>query len=412
MRNVFLVAKREYLEKIRSRSFRISTILVPVLMVGLMAFSTHSSRSFNAGKHIAIVADSPVLANDIRRELLADKDEQTNVEVFAPATAEDEAAQMQRVHSRAISGLLWIEDSSSSAPKVRYFSESLGDLGRLGNALNRGLASQRLTDRGMKQEQADALLKWVRIDQVHLGADGKGGKDSGTEPILKATLMALLMLMPIVLYGMDIARSIVEEKASRIFEVMLSVASADDILAGKLVGLGCVGLTQVAIWMVAASVFTGPAVAGLMLTGSISLHFTWMDAVYFPVFFVLGFLLFSALFSGLAATCETAQDLQMFMPLIAVPVWLSFGLLPFLASNPGSNWAVAGSLFPLTAPFVMMERLALQQPPIWQFALSIAILALTIWAVVRLASRLYRVGILMYGKRATLPEILRWLRYS
>jgi ABC-2 type transport system permease protein len=129
---------------------------------------------------------------------------------------------------------------------------------------------------------------------------------------------------------------------------------------------------------------------------------------------VLGFFLYSAFFSGLAATCETAQDLQMYMPLAIIPSWTAFAILPFLLNNPNSPWVVAASLFPPTAPLVMVPRLGMLAAPYpyWQVALSIALLIVSIWAVIWFASRLYRIGILMYGKRATLPEILRWLRYS
>lgn len=102
----------------------------------------------------------------------------------------------------------------------------------------------------------------------------------------------------------------------------------------------------------------------------------------------------------------------MYMPLAAAPVWLSFGLIPLLLSDSNSFWSIAASFFPPTAPFVMMLRMGLEQPPVWQFAVSIALMLISVWAVLWFSSRLYRVGILMYGKRATLPEILRWLRYS
>ena len=127
---------------------------------------------------------------------------------------------------------------------------------------------------------------------------------------------------------------------------------------------------------------------------------------------MLGFFLYSAFFSGLAATCETAQELQMYMPLAVIPVWISFGIIPFLLTNPSSAVAVAASIFPATAPFVMIPRMGLEMPPLWQIAASIGLLILSIWAVLWFSSRLYRVGILMYGKRATLPELVRWLRYS
>ncbi len=211
---------------------------------------------------------------------------------------------------------------------------------------------------------------------------------------------------------MNVARSIIQEKTSRIFEVMLAIAKPSDMLAGKLIGVGAVGLTQIAIWLAAAVVIFFSPFAAALLTGELSLHFSWTEGILFPVYFVLGYLLYSSLFAGLAATCETEQELQMYMPLAAAPTWLSFALIVVIMNDSNSIWALAASFFPPTAPIVMFLRMASEIPPLWQFAVSIALMVLSIWAVLWFSSRLYRVGILMYGKRATVPELLRWLRYS
>jgi ABC-2 type transport system permease protein len=149
-----------------------------------------------------------------------------------------------------------------------------------------------------------------------------------------------------------------------------------------------------------------------MMTGDFTIQVSWTETVLFPVYFVLGYLLYSALFAGLAATCETEQELQMYTPLAAVPVWLSFALIALIMNDSNSFWSVAASLFPPTAPIIMFLRMAAEMPPIWQFAASIGLLMASIWGVLWVSTRLYRVGILMYGKRATLPELLRWLKYS
>jgi ABC-2 type transport system permease protein len=223
--------------------------------------------------------------------------------------------------------------------------------------------------------------------------------------------MALLLSMTTMIYGMNVARSIIQEKTSRIFEVMLSAAKPSDLLAGKLIGVGAVGLTQIAIWVVAAAGI-GTAFAAPLLAGKLDLHFSWVEGVLFPVYFVLGYLLYASLFAGLAASCETEQELQMYTPLAALPIWLSFALIVMVVNNPNSILSIAASMFPPTAPIIMMLRLGSQRPPDWQFAASIALMILSIWAVLWVSARLYRVGILMYGKRATIPELLRWLRYS
>jgi ABC-2 type transport system permease protein len=278
--------------------------------------------------------------------------------------------------------------------------------------LNRAVANQRLVASGVKQADIDAALKSITIDTFQLNKEGQIGESKGAAPFYKSLLMILLLSMPIMLYGLDMARAIIEEKTSRIFEVMLSVARADDLLAGKMVGVGAVGLTQMLIWTIAASLFMGSALAASALTGDFALHFSLMEGLLFPVYFVLGFALFSAMFSGLAATCETSQDLQKFMALAIIPLYLSIGLLFVLLRDPNSVWSVAATLCPFTAPYIVLPRLGMTVVPLWQLGASIVLLILTTWAMLWFSSRLYRVGILMYGKRATIPELLRWLRYS
>ena len=415
MRNILLIARREYLEQIHGRAFMFSTVLVPLLIVALLGWSSMSDRKAVAGKHLAIAADNAEIANRVRYEMLSDKDARFDVELVAPATQQDVAALLKQVHDKSIDGLLSINTSSDGAVTATYTSLSSGgfaNIGGLQNALNRGLIDERMIARGIKPVDADELLKRVSVETLQLNQQGVTEQSKGSTPFYKAVLMAFLLSMPIMLYGLDMASAIIEEKNSRIFEVMLSITRADDLLAGKLVGVGAVGLTQIAIWMAAATLFLGSSLAATVLTGNLDIHFSLMEGLFFPVYFVLGFALFSTLFSGLAATCETSQDLQKFMPLAIIPLYLSMGILPFLLKDPNSVWSVAATLFPLTAPYVMLPRMGLEAVPLWQLAASLGLLILAIWATLWISSRLYRVGILMYGKRATLPELVRWLRYS
>jgi ABC-2 type transport system permease protein len=176
--------------------------------------------------------------------------------------------------------------------------------------------------------------------------------------------------------------------------------------------VGGVGITQIAIWLAGASVFMGTSLAAELLTGDLSIHFSWLEGIFFPIYFVLGFALFSAIFSGLAATCETASDLQKFMWVAIIPLYTAMGMLGVMVRDPNSAWSIATTLCPLTSPYTMLPRMGMAVVPLWQIAVSVGLLLLSIWGVLWFSSRLYRVGILMYGKRATLPEIIRWLRYS
>jgi ABC-2 type transport system permease protein len=258
----------------------------------------------------------------------------------------------------------------------------------------------------------DALLKKIEIETKQVNTEGREVKSNAMTSFFKGYLMAILLLMTTMIYGLNVARSVIQEKTSRIFEVMLAIAKPGDMLAGKLIGTGLVGLTQIGIWAVVGGAIAGSALAGPILSGSLSIQFSWAEGILFPIYFVLGYLLNASLFAGLAATCETEQELQMFTPLAALPTWISFGMIMIVVNNPNSLLSIGASLFPATAPIIMMLRMGSQTPPLWQFAASIGLMLLSIWGTLWFSSRLYRIGILMYGKRATLPEILRWLRYS
>jgi ABC-2 type transport system permease protein len=415
MHSILLVAKREYLEQIRGRAFKISTIALPLMVAVLLAFSYYMGHKANTGRHIAIVADDAFLANQVRQQMLDDKEAQYTVDVAAPASSAQRDELQRQVRAKAIDGVLAIDSSDPNKITATFTSLSAADVsanGDLQSALNRGVIKERMTGKGMTQADADAMLSRVSIEALQLDKDGKIGKSNGKVIVIKSTLMLLLLSIPIMLYGLDMARAIIEEKTSRIFEVMLSVAKPGDLLAGKLLGVGGVGITQIAIWVLGASAFMGTTLAAALLTGDIAIRFSLAEAICFPIYFVLGFALFSAIFSGLAATCETAQDLQKFMWVAIVPLYTSMGLLGVMVNDPNSAWAVAATLCPLTSPYVTIPRMGMAVVPFWQIALSVFLLVLTIWGVLWFSSRLYRVGILMYGKRATLPELLRWLRYS
>lgn len=415
MRNILLVAKREYREQIRGRAFLLSTILLPALFACVFGVGYLSSLSLGSGKHLAIVSDDPALAANIKTRLERKKESKTVVDLYAPATAADRAKLNDQLKSKSIDALLVVESSSSGLPTVTYTSPSAGDFvtgGRMESAVNDALVKEKLTAGSIQSSEADALLKGVKIDTFQIKKDGSIVKSNAIASFYKGYVMAILLSMTTIIYGLNVARSIIQEKTSRIFEVMLSISKPGDLLAGKLIGVGAVGLTQILIWVVAGAAIIATPMATAQMTGQFEVHFSWVEAVLFPTYFVLGYFLNSSLFAGLAATCETEQELQMFTPLAAVPVWLSFALVLIVVNDSNSTVSILASFFPPCAPIIMFLRMGSQIPPFWQFAVSIGLMLLSIWGVLWFSARLYRIGILMYGKRATLPEIMRWIRYS
>ena len=414
MRSIWLVAKREYLEQVRGRAFKMTTFGVPAIFAAIIGIGYLSSLNLGAGKHLAVASSDPLLATEIKGQLTGDKDAKAKVDVLA-ATDLNHNQLIDEVRKKDLDGFLWVETPAGQAPTAAYTSQSSGDFitgARMKEAVNHALLDAKLQGGGLQHDAADNLVKGIPLETFQVKKDGSVVKSNATASFWKGYVMAILLSMTTMLYGMNVARSIIQEKTSRIFEVMLAIARPSDMLAGKLIGVGAVGLTQIAIWLVAGAILIGTPMAASFLSGDLAVHISTVETVLFPVYFLLGYLLYSSLFAGLAATCETEQELQMYMPLAAVPVWLSFSLIMVVINDSNSIWAVAASLFPPTAPIIMFLRMASQIPPIWQFVASIGLLVVSIWVVLWISAKLYRVGILMYGKRATLPELVRWLRYS
>jgi ABC-2 type transport system permease protein len=414
MRDALLIAKREYLEQIRSKTFKVTTILIPVLFIFIFGSAFLAMKKSGVGRRVAIASNDVELASNLQRDLLSDKAAQMQVEVIAPATSSDHEALLKQVETKQLDGFLWLEAKPGEAPTSVYESRSSGDFTtqeRLLSALNEAVMQQQLSTRGVSQAEIESLTKKINIKTLQF-SNGKAAHSDAVSSLITAYVMAFLLTFTCVTYGMNVGRSVIEEKTSRVFEVMLASVEAKDLLAGKLIGVGFVGLTQLGIWLVAGALISSSAIAARFMTGDMTLHVSAFEIVLFCVYFVLGYLLYSSLFAGLGSTVESAQEFQQYTPLAAVPVWLSFSLMTYIVGNPNSIWAIAVSMFPPCAPITMFLRMSSQFPPLWQIGLSILFMVLAIMLVLWFSSRLYRVGILMYGKKADIPEILRWLRYS
>src|SRR5579864_1314574 len=298
MRNLMLIARREYLEQIRGRAFKVTTVLVPALF-GLVIFIMYlSGRSASGAKHILIASNDAALAADVRDQLAAHSESKSQFEVQAPVTAGDRAALVGQVRNKSIDGFLWVDAPPGQSPKAVYESQSSGDFitdARLGTALNHALVRRRIASTGIPEGNIEAMLKDVDIDTLQVNREGKEVKSNAMSSFWKGYVMAILLSMTTMIYGMNVARSIIQEKTSRIFEVMLAITKPSDMLAGKLIGVGAVGLTQIAIWVVLGAVILSYPAALLTISGTLSIHITWVEGILFPVYFLLGYLLYASL---------------------------------------------------------------------------------------------------------------------
>jgi len=416
MRDALLLAQREYLERIRSKAFRISTVLIPLSFAAVFYLSALSIRSASGDHHLVVASNDADLAASVRTELTSGKDSQVTVAVMAPATTADLKALMAQVESKQIDGYLWlVETPGQSQPEVTYVSRSSADyagLGHLENAIGNALVREELVKRGMAVEAVGDLLKGVNIATKQV-KNGELVSGDSAKHFWGAYIMAFLLYFSVVFYGVNVAQSVVGEKASRVYEVLLASVRPESLMLGKLVGVGGAGLTQMAIWAVLALVLSGSSMAASLGPGGLASYgVTPLKLVFFVMYFVLGFLFYSALSAGFGATVGSEQEVQQFGMLIALPQTVGFVLMPYILGNPNSPAAVLLSLLPPWTPIVMILRMAAMAVPWYQLLLSVVLMIAAIVCLLWGASRIYRVGILMYGKRPTLPEMLRWMRYS
>ncbi|MFZ0389237.1 MAG: ABC transporter permease, partial [Calditrichia bacterium] len=230
------------------------------------------------------------------------------------------------------------------------------------------------------------------------------------EEYVISMVFLFLLYMTLILYGQTIMRSIIEEKTSRIVEVLLSSANSFQLLMGKLLGVGSVGLVQYVLWSVLASVgfIIGTAsVPNLSDVFSISP----MIMFYFILFFIIGYFTFSTLYAAAASLSSDMQDMQSLSMIVTILVIIPFVVSFAIVRNPTSDLSQVLSFIPFFTPLLMFMRISLVTPPLWEILLAIGINLVTIVGIIWLSARIFRIGILMTGKRPTLPEVIRWVRY-
>ena len=268
---------------------------------------------------------------------------------------------------------------------------------------------RRLEREGIDYARVSELTRGVSLGMRQVTSSGRVEKRDMTSEWGAVFVFVMILYMSLLTWGMAISRGIIEEKGSRVVEVLLSSLRPVDLMIGKVVGIGAAGFTQLAIWAVAGLVLTAygaAAAAGLMSHVHVDpWAFAWM-----LLFYVLGFLLYAAVFSVVGSMCSTEQDAQQLQGLITLPMVLPIMFLMLIIQNPNGVFAAVLSIVPLTAPMVMLARIVLFDPPAWQVAASLVVLVASIYGAVAFSARVFRVGILMTGKRPSLREVVRWYR--
>ncbi len=458
-----LVAQREYLTRVRKRAFIILTVLVPLLVVGFGLFVGKIAQSDETTEIVDVRDESGL---NIARRLVSTPQLQ-----FLPVggtLAEAKRSFQQQQHA----GLLYLPVglSENDPQGVQFFGKgniSLGKESRVSTALTNAFAELKMQKSGLTQVQLDQLRAKVPLNSVSVDETGKEKDSNSGVTTGIASVLAVLIYFFIFLYGVQIMRGVGEEKSSRIMEVMLSSVKPFDLMMGKIVGVAAVGLTQFLLWgvlswgassivlplvmgpdkpaktEVAAAPASGGSSVGTSSTtaspiagaaaasaeqmnpakraGVVGSLFDMIGKLNIPigtivfgfiVYFLGGYLLYGALFGAVGAAVDDQTDTQQFMFPITMPLILSYIVgFSVILRNPDGPVAFWMSMIPFTSPVAMVIRLPFGVPA-WQLALSMFLLVLGFIGTVWVAARIYRVGILMYGKKVTYKELSKWMFYK
>jgi ABC-2 type transport system permease protein len=444
-RKLLAVIRREYLQQVRTKGFWIATILIPTIGLGIVFIQVLLAKSMVAKGRIGVVDMTsriyePFVA-EYAREGDRDPDEAkdkvpdkagslgrqrkptlpTKIEFFRVEATPESLPEVRRklnldVQKEKIKAYLVLDHNTLENGMVEWRAQSVkADMvmrEKIGALLSRAVTKERLKDRGVDPEVYEKARIWITVDPHEAKeVESEASKNAGFNLAVSGVFFFLIYIS-IFIYGAQIMRGVLEEKNNRIVEVLISSVRPTDLMLGKIVGIGLVGLTQYAIWGALAVLASLPGVVAMLGMAEGLPPIPGLTIAAFIVFFLLGYFLYAALYAALAAPFNNEQEAQQLLMIPTMLLVLASTTWFFAFNQPNGAMAVALSFFPLTSPLLMFMRISVQPPPAWQIALSVALLGVSVWATAWLAGRIYRIGILMYGKKPTIPEIFRWIRQA
>lgn len=425
MKKLLVVLEREYMERVRTRWFLVATIFGPVFFGAIMFLPAWMANRSEASADVARIRIldatgtnlGQLVATELGGGILGDTSSAKVAIVMPDALAEAESIATRDVRARAIRGYLVLDEGTLEGRGSRYAGVNatvLADMRRIENAVSRELIGLELSRAGISTVEADRV-KRLRggLRSERLSLTGRGG--SGRVNIMFAMIVGILLYMTILMYGQNVLRGVIEEKQTRVAEVVVSSVRPTTLLAGKVLGVGAVGLTQMGIWLLATIVMMRYRVPlmqafGLQATPMPMPSVTIMQVVVLLIFFLLGYTLYSALFAAVGAMVSSEQEAQQAqMPVVLMLVVSIMFLQPVLL-DPDGQLAVTLGVLPVSSPIMMPLRMSTVDVPPWEIGLSILALVAGCYLAVYFAAMVYRTGLLMHGKRVTFREVFKWIK--
>ncbi|MCP9198360.1 ABC transporter permease [Gramella sp. GC03-9] len=429
MRNLRLIIHREYLARIRNRTFIVMTFLSPLIFVGMILLIAYLSMlNSTEQKIIGIHDDSGMFASEFK--------DTKNVQ-YLDYSGRDLADARQEVLTNEYFGLIHISSAPGEKTNVEFFGKDTPGFGTIENiekTISDKLTREQLIDKGIDVSEIDKARAKVNIDIQNFAGE-RSSKMSNYIKMFFGGAAGYLLMMFIIIYGNMVMRSVIEEKTNRIIEIIVSSVKPIQLLLGKVVGTSLAGITQFVIWVLLGTVllfgissFLGidplaaqtpastvvdqvpqPEINQLMVD-ILNLPYASLITFFF-IYFISGYFLYSAIYAAIGAAVDSETDTQQFMFPIILPLILGIYVGFFsVVENPHGTVSTIFSIIPLTSPIVMLMRIPFGVPW-WEILISIVVLIGTNIAVLWISAKIYRVGILMYGKKPTYKEIYKWLKY-
>ncbi|MHB1688611.1 MAG: ABC transporter permease [Ignavibacteriaceae bacterium] len=412
MKKIFAVAKWEYLEKVKTKTFIISLILTPAIIIGFALAPTFlSGRSETSTKAIGIIDTSGLFINGIKDGLEKFKlknNQPTYLLINLTSRSQDQNELKSSADAAVISGqldgYLLINSGGTDSVSVEYLSKNTGnykDINNFENAFNKVRLEIKLTEENINPKIAEYLSEKTEIKPIKINGNGKESKPDFLTVFFTSFIFIILLMMMILSSGGMLIRNLVEEKSNRLIEILVSSCSPNQLLTGKVLGLSSLGLTQVIIW----------GLIGMALAGTSTIPNDAFNNI-FPMFiyFVLGFIFYTAIFVGIGSIVTTEQEAQQITSYLSLTLVLPIAISVPAIENPDSVFVHVLSYIPFTIPSIMILRFNIESIPFSEILTTFLIMAISIYLAIIGSSKIFRIGILSYGKRPSLKELINWLK--
>jgi ABC-2 type transport system permease protein len=416
LRDTLVIARRELLERVRSKWFVVMTIVGPIGMIAMIVIPALIARSSTEGTKVDIIDRSGVLVAPLETALgpNGEKWRVTKVTPEAPGPADGagpEPAEEAKIRRNEINGYISIAANALEGGPIRYRGDNASSQAVqivLQRRIREVVFLQRANQAGLDQKQLAALTREVDFKPEH--TTGEGTSTSGLGAFAVAYMLAFILYMVITLYGVAVMRSVVQEKASRVMELMVAAVKPRSLMAGKILGVGAAGLIQVGVWLAMGAILLAYrdevlGAFGIGGGGNALPELPLDQIAVVLIYFVLGFFFYSAMYAAVGAMVSSEQETQQVQLIVGVLC------LQVISNDPRGSSAATMTMIPFWSPMLMPMRYVLGGATLGEVALSMAILVVSFLLIVRAAAKIYRVGVLMYGKRPGARELLRWLRY-